>query len=70
MSARDSIGALLKGLRDKELDCDEFLAHLPAWVEGNISDREVQELLEQHARLCPECEEERTVLKRALRPDG
>lgn len=56
---------LLALTRAEELDCDGFHRSLPAFVEGTVTPR-VRELMEHHRRICPECEEEREVLARAL----
>ncbi|MEM9457794.1 MAG: hypothetical protein AAGF11_26685 [Myxococcota bacterium] len=65
--ARDVVGTLLDLTRDEELDCDQFHEHLAALVDGSGSlDPRLVELMEHHRRICPECEEERAILARAL----
>ncbi len=63
--ARETLGKLLRLTRDDEIDCDEFGRHVAALVEGTV-DPKLQELLEHHLEICPECEEERQILARAL----
>jgi predicted HAD superfamily phosphohydrolase len=57
---------LLDGTREKELDCDRFLELLPPFLDGRVTDTELRELIEHHARQCPECDEELAILRRAL----
>ena len=67
-SAKDELtllGTLLQLTRGEELDCDQFHQHLAAMVEGQLSPS-LQALMEHHRQLCPECEEERAILVRAL----
>ena len=63
--AQETIGTLLRLTREEELDCDEFSRHLAAFVEGGTPPRLVA-LMEHHKKICPECEEERLALLRAL----
>lgn len=60
-----AIGTLLDLTRDQEVDCDEFSRNLAAFVEGGI-EGPLQALMEHHRKICPECEEEREALMRAL----
>ena len=68
--ATRTIGKLLSLTRDAEMDCDEFHERLAAYVEGGITDAKVAALMEHHRELCPECEEEYQLLKKALDVSG
>ncbi len=73
-----TLGTMLAATRDTEIDCDQFHAHLAAWVDseaasggpaqhgGAAVDADLHALLEHHRKICPECDEERRVLIRAL----
>jgi hypothetical protein len=63
--ARRVLGSLLELTRDEEIDCDRFTQHLAALHEGQL-EPELRALMEHHRRICPECEEERAILARAL----
>jgi len=56
---------LLTETKDEELDCEAFQARLAADVEGTLEET-FAALMEHHRRICPECDEEREILKRAL----
>ncbi len=63
--------ALRKSLaltRDRELDCAEFLEHLAEFVDG-LASTELKELMRHHEIICPEFEEERQILQRAIAVD-
>ncbi|MEM7158674.1 MAG: zf-HC2 domain-containing protein [Myxococcota bacterium] len=60
-----TLGNLLDLTRDDEVDCDQFSRHLAAFVEGGL-EGPLRALMEHHRKICPECEEERAVLMRAL----
>ena len=60
------LGRLLAGTRDEEIDCDRFLELLPPYLDGKITDGELRECIEHHAKQCPECKEELDILRRAL----
>lgn len=64
--ARRAVGQLLLGTREEELDCDDYLGHLAQYVEGSMDDERLRALMEHHREICPECEEERAILARAL----
>ena len=59
------LGKLLQKTRDDEVDCDQYTRHLAAWIDGGIKP-ELAELLEHHRSICPECDEERAALVKAL----
>ncbi len=63
--AQRMLGTLLSLTRDEELDCDAFQEHLAAMVEGRV-DPSLRALMDHHRAVCPECEEERVILARAL----
>lgn len=66
---RASLARLLALTRTDEIDCDGFSEHLAALIEGNV-EPELETLLEHHRELCPECDEEREALARALGEDS
>ena len=63
---RDALARMLELTRVEELDCDAFLEHIAAFVEGGIASPSLVALMEHHRAICPECEEELALLKRAL----
>ena len=66
---RDAMRALRSSLmltRDREIDCDEFLERLADLVDGGLKDAELAALMEHHRTICPDCEQERQILVRAL----
>lgn len=65
--ARASLARMLELTRGEEIDCEGFAEHLAALVEGNV-EPELEALMDHHRRICPECEEERQALERALSP--
>ena len=64
-TTRASLARLIALTRTEEIDCDGFSEHLAALIEGNV-EPELETLLEHHRSLCPECDEERDALARAL----
>ncbi len=62
---RTMLARLLELTRTEEIDCDGFSDHVAALVEGNV-EPELAALLDHHRQICPECEEERAALERAL----
>ncbi len=68
-SARASLARMLELTRGNEIGCEGFAEHLAALVEGNV-EPELEALLDHHRRICPECEEERQALERALTPSS
>jgi hypothetical protein len=58
--------AWLSVTRDEELDCDRFSQLVAPWLDQRITDVRILELLEHHRRLCSECDEEVTLVERAL----
>jgi hypothetical protein len=67
--AATTLRHLLDGTREQEIDCDRFLELLAPYLDGRISDEELREQIAHHARLCPECDEELAILRRALDPE-
>lgn len=65
-SPRALLVELLSRLEEGELDCDEFFARLPGWVDGHLVDDEERRRMAHHAAMCADCEEERRILARAL----
>lgn len=63
--ARRALGSMLELTKDEELDCDAFVDHLAALVEGQVTPQ-LAALMEHHRAICPECEEERALLAKAL----
>jgi hypothetical protein len=57
---------LLHLTREGELDCDRFLELIAPWLDGRVESAELLELLEHHRQLCTECDEQLTILERAL----
>ncbi|MFT4976363.1 MAG: hypothetical protein ACI8S6_002260 [Myxococcota bacterium] len=57
---------LLRLTQQEELDCDAFRALLPALLDGNITDAHRTALIAHHQLICPECDEELQILRRAL----
>jgi hypothetical protein len=53
-------------VREHELDCDEYLARLPAEVDVRLHDEATRALMAHHRKVCPECREEYFILRRAL----
>jgi|GEM_PF-1569284 len=66
-ATREVLARLLELTRSEEVDCDGFADHVAALVEGNV-EPELEKLLDHHRALCPECDEEREALARALAP--
>lgn len=64
-ATRTALARLLELTRTDEIDCDGFSEHLAALIEGNV-EPELEKLLDHHRVLCPECDEEREALARAL----
>lgn len=64
--ALGKLGSLLAQTRDREMDCDEFLDQVAAYVDGGLEGSELRELMAHHMVICPECEEEIEALQRAL----
>jgi hypothetical protein len=64
---RATLARLLELTRSEELDCDGFADHVAALVEGNVEPK-LEALLDHHREICPECDEEREALARALAP--
>jgi hypothetical protein len=62
--------AWLSVTRDEELDCDRFSQLVAPWLDQRITDERILELLEHHRRLCSECDEEVTLVERALGKSG
>ncbi len=65
---RAALAKMLQLTRDEEIDCAAFAQHLAALVEQKV-EPELRALLDHHRVICPECEEEREALERALAPD-
>lgn len=65
---RATLAKMLALTQDEELDCTGFAQHLAALVEDKV-EPELRVLLDHHREICPECEEEREALARALAPD-
>lgn len=66
-SAHRVLSTLLDLTRDEEIDCDRFHQHLAALVEDPQGlEPQLAALMEHHRKICPECEEERAILARAL----
>jgi len=63
--ARASLARMLELTRGEEMDCEGFADHLAALVEGNV-EPELKALMDHHRLICPECDEEREALERAL----
>lgn len=63
-----TLAELLRLTRERELDCDEFVQKLAAYVDGGLND-EVRALMDQHREICPECEEQLQLLRAALGED-
>jgi predicted anti-sigma-YlaC factor YlaD len=64
---------LLSITRDRELDCNEFLAAVPEVAECALAGKPVPvsiQLVEHHLALCAECREEYVTLLAALRMKG
>ena len=72
-AATDAALALCSSLAltlDRELDCEEFLERLAELIDGRLRGSEFEALMEHHRKLCPDCEEERQILERALAVDS
>lgn len=67
-ATRVSLARMLELTRGEEIDCEGFAQHLAALVEGNL-EPEIKALMDHHRVICPECEEEREALERALSGD-
>lgn len=63
---RRALAKQLRLTREREFDCDEFVANLAAWVDGGLATVELQALMQHHHDLCDECAEEYALLKAAL----
>lgn len=62
---------LLSITRDRELDCNEFLAAMPEFAECALAGTQVPvQLVEHHLALCAECREEYLALLAALGKEG
>lgn len=64
---------LLSITRDRELNCNEFLAGVPEVAECELAHRPVPaslRLVQHHLALCAECREEYVALIAALRTEG
>ena len=64
--AKDTLFRMLGLTREQELDCDAFCDHLAAYVDGAITDDALKALMAHHEEICPECEEQRVILARAI----
>jgi hypothetical protein len=62
----EAVLAWLEVTREEELDCDRFAELVAPWLDQRITDARILELLEHHRRLCSECDEEVTLVERAL----
>ena len=60
---------LLKGTAPRELDCDEFVDALAPLLDERLAEDQVA-LVEHHREICPECDEQLLILKRALKVDA
>lgn len=63
---RKFLARSLRLTQAQELDCDEFRAHMAAYIDDGIADAALLALVEHHREFCPECEEEYQLLRRAL----
>ena len=66
MNAAEALRHLLESTRDEEVDCDRFLEHLPALLDGRIEDPVLRERLAHHIRQCAECSEELALVTREV----
>jgi hypothetical protein len=57
---------MLLRTQEQELDCDQFLALLAPYLDGQLEDATLRDLIEHHRDLCAECAEELRLLGRAL----
>jgi hypothetical protein len=57
---------LLSLTRDDELDCDRFSELMAPWLDGSVKSPELVALIEHHRQLCLECDEQLSILERAL----
>ena len=73
---REQVGSIVKmiGLTtDREFNCSECLQHVSEFVERQLANQPVGEVIakvEQHLALCPECREEYEALLRILKAGG
>jgi hypothetical protein len=67
--AEHALRSALALTRDRELDCEEFLEHLAELIDGRLVGGELEPLMEHHRTICPDCEEERQILQRAVAGD-
>jgi hypothetical protein len=56
----------LRLTRAEELDCDAFHALLAPLLDDRIDCQRVKAAMDHHRLICPECDEELTILRRAL----
>jgi anti-sigma factor RsiW len=66
---REALLEVLRQTADREIDCGTFADMLAAFVDDGLS-REERALMEQHRIVCPECDEELTLLLTALGADA
>lgn len=57
---------LVRLTQAKELDCDAFVDQLAAYLDDGIDDADAVRLMEHHRKICPECDEQLTLLCAAL----
>ena len=65
----DLLLRMLQLPRDAELDCETFLEHIAAYMDGTVESEELLGLMNHHRDLCAECAEEFAILERALSED-
>ncbi len=65
-AAEQTLAHALAHTRERELDCDELLLHVADYLDSGIDDEELEELVEQHLSICPDCREAVEILRRAL----
>ena len=68
--AADILRSLLETTRPEEIDCDRFLELLAPYLDGRVTEEKLRDLIQHHAKQCPECNEELEILKRALGREG
>ena len=69
----DELLRLVELTADHEIDCEEFLHRSAGLVEALETPREMPDAwpeLMQHLSVCPECEEELAIVRKALGGEG
>ncbi len=62
--------SVISETKEHELDCDQFLVHLAEWSERVLNGESIANATQEvqnHLKVCPECQEEFEMLMEVLR---